>query len=633
MNSPSSSTSSSLPPTYDEAMTTGVGTSSHVVLKAKKVPKEGTNILLLDLGSLSPENFEMLEIKELMTPPPSCSKCSAMLSTTSTCVFCATPNDTEFARELPIFRAAEEYTLIQGSRRSHDKAANINSVYNADDRALVVFCIDVSGSSKAFDCHFTHSFCVNSSQSVSITRAINEMQGMWLSSKGVGSSERCGDVSRLECIQDAMQVHLDRLEKHFPMRKVAIVAFHSTLECFIGNGTGIQVIQPDDIKNLEQGMDAARTIIKSPWKHIGENIDAFRKHVNDLETNGSTALGPALALALGLARDHKQASAAPTEIFLCTDGASNTGIGSTDRQYIETTMHGRSFYAQAGETALSQSAKINIIGIKGEGVALEILAVAAQISGGVVTTVQAAELRREIRSASQRRVIAKDVTIKLYVPKPWHFVSDPRPCVSICPNRMTLTYTLPLVDDETSVGFAIGINDTRYNKHILPDMILLQAQITYTSVNTGNTNVRVLNKVIPVTEDRDLAEMAVEVAVTGTYMLQRIAFQANHVLINNPSFGGDIKRQLIALRDSLYASHQLLIRGARTSTAQEELGNFSHESAQLDHELERMISGETFGSARDQAVRTFSKIAVLSKNSLLAGSKKTGQVRRREMIV
>ena len=460
---------------------------------------------------------------------------------------------------------------------------------------------------------------------------------MWLYSKGGGSGggsfERHGQISRLECIQDAMQVHLDRLEKHFPMRKVAVVAFHSTLECFIGSGTEIRVIRPYDIKNLEQGMDAAHTIIKSPWKPVGENIDALRKHVQDLRTDGSTALGPALAVALGLARHHKREFAAPTEIFLCTDGASNTGIGSTDRQYVETTMHGRSFYSQAGETALSQSAKINIMGIKGEEVALDILAVAAQISGGVVTTVQATELRREIRTASQRRVIAKDVTIKLYLPKQWQFVSDPRPGVAISPNRTTLSYTLSQADDETSVAFAIGINDAQCRKPTFSDPVPLQAQITYTSVKTGSTNVRVLNKIIPATTDRDLAEKAAEVAVTGTYLLQRIAFQAYHVLISNSSFTEEMKRQLITLRDTLYASHQLLIRAAKTSIAQEELGNFSHEAAQLDHELERMISGEIFGSARDQAVGVFSRIAVLSKNSLLAGSKKTGQVKRREMVM
>lgn len=441
-------------------------------------------------------------------------------------------------------------------------------------------------------------------------------------------------VSRLECIQDAMQVHLDRLEKYFPERKVAIVAFHSVLECFIGRSLGAptHIIDPNNIENFEQGMDAARTITnrQNSWKTVRENIDEFRKHVCNLSTKGSTALGPALAVALGLARQHKQDYAAATEIFLCTDGASNTGIGSVERQYIETSLHGRSFYSQAGEIALNQSAKINIIGLAGEDVALDVLAVASQVSGGVVTTVQPDELRREIRSVSQRRGIASDVTVKLHMPNQWHFVSDPRPGVAISAN--TLTYTLPQVDDETSVGFAFAITDKSTSKAgVLTDTIPFQAHITYTSTTTGNTNVRVLNKVIPVTTDRECAENAAHVALTGTYYLQKIAFQMNQVLIKTLP-GRERTRQLSTLRDTLYATHQLLIRAAKTTIAHEELANFSHESNQLDHELEDMVSGVTVGPAKDRAVKVFSRMALLSSNSLMSGSKKIAQVNRRNMI-
>lgn len=465
---------------------------------------------------------------------------------------------------------------------------------------------------------------------------------MWQSSKAEqsgGVSGQGGRISRLECIQVAMEVHLDRLKEYFPDRKVAIVAFHSSLECFIGAGSGTMthIIDSDDIKNLGQGMDVAHRIIntRASWPTVRENIDTLRKHVRDLRPKGSTALGPALAVALGLARHHKREHCAQTEIFLCTDGKSNTGIGSTDRQYIETAMHGPSFYSQAGEIALGQSARINIIGIGEDGVALDIIGVAAQISGGIVTTVQADEVRREIRTASQRRVIATDITIKVYMPKQWHFVSDPRPGIAISGN--TLIYTLLQIDDESTVGFAYAINDGPDSKrNVLTGTIPFQVQITYTSTSTGSTNVRILNKVIPVTGDRRYAEKAAHVASTGTYVLQKIAYQANEVLVKDVSSPKETEKQLRTLRDTLYASHQLLIRAAKAqaadNTAQEELWNFRHESAQLDEELDRMASGETFGSARDQAVRTFARMAVLSSNSLLAARKKIGQVKRRAAI-
>ncbi|KAF8577748.1 ras-domain-containing protein [Ramaria rubella] len=610
-------------PTYDEATTRIVGqSSSGEVRRVRKVPKTDTNILLLNLGALSPENFEMLEVKELVVAPPACSACSAVLSASPTCFFCGRYNPEIPQQLLEVRRAIEEYTLIKGVEAPTGSA--IPSASDTQDRSLIVFCIDVSGS-------------------MSLTQRVSEMQGVWQTLKsnsvvpqaGGSGSTTLTYISRLQCIQDAMHVHLDRLERQFPGRKVAIVTFHNQLECFIGGGVGKHIIDAHSIENIEEGMDAVRSIInrRDSWKTVRENIDALREYVNSLTTKGSTALGPALVVALGLARHHKQQYGASSEIFLCTDGAANTGIGCTDQQYtkyVRSSVHGRSFYSQAGEVALGYSAKINVIGIKGEGVALDVLAVAAQISGGIVTTVQADELRREIRTASQRRFIARDVSIKLYAPKGWHFSPDSRPGVSTRSN--VLTYSLSQVDDDTSVGFAFAADKSGSDSKsdALTGTVPFQAQITYTSAIMGGTTVRVLHKVVPVTDDRGHAERAAEVALTGIYMLQWIAFEANSLLIKNVLFSGKVRDQIQTLRDQLYAAHQLLIRASQTNTQQEELGNFSHESAQLDRELEQMMSGGAVGSGRDQAARIFAKMAVLSRNSLLAGNRKLGQVKRRE---
>jgi len=337
-----------------------------------------------------------------------------------------------------------------------------------------------------------------------------------------------------------------------------------------------------------------------------------------------------LAFALGLARNHKRRYSASTEIFICTDGASNTGIGNTDCHYQQSSQeHGRRYYSQAGETALGQSAKINIIGIEGEGVALEVIAVAAQVSGGIVTTVQPDGLRRELRAASQRRVIAKDLVVKIHAAKDWEFAPDPRPGITVTGN--TLTYKVAQADDEANIGFAFGRRVGEKPKG-LSGLIPFQTQITYTDTSTGNTNVRILSKTIPVTADRGDAEMAGEVAITGTYLLQQTAHQANQILVNNLYFNDSVKAQVASLRDALYAGHQLLIRAAKTILQQEELGNFTHECTQLDRELEQMAAGRLYGVGRDQAAKVFARIAVLSRNSLLAGSKKIGQVKRREKV-
>lgn len=471
---------------------------------------------------------------------------------------------------------------------------------------------------------------------MAVTQQVSGLQTMWQSVKSTGGSANPSTyVTRLACMQDALRVHLERLKQSYPNRKVAIIAFHNVLECYISGANyqeSVEVINGEDFSSLQNGMDSAFEFSRKPWNSVNVNYDGLRKYVDQLQTKGATALGPALAFALGLAKYHKERYSASTEIFLCTDGAANTGIGTVSAQSYgsmsQASKHGRPFYSQAGEVAVAQSAKINIIGITGEGVSLDVLSVAAQISGGVVTTVQADELRREIRAASQRRIIAKDATVKVHIPKDWKFLPAPRQDVVISGN--TITCKLAQVDDETGIGFAFSIKNEKGNT--LTGTIPIQAQIKYTSTLTGAVNVRILNQAAPLTADRELAESAANIAAVGTHALQTIAHAANQVLVSNINLDGKAKSQVSSLRDSLYAYHQLLIRAATNNTQQEELSNFTMECSALDMELERISSGRVYGASRDQAAKLFVRLASLQRNGLVNAAQKVGQVKRRQWV-
>lgn len=446
------------------------------------------------------------------------------------------------------------------------------------------------------------------------------MQAVWNSVSGKGTTS----LTRLNCMQDAILVHLERLELQFPQRKVAVIAFESRLECYIGGAILPQVINPSGVKSIEEFMDKAATIRQPAESTVRQTGPALKQRIMGLTTKGATALGSALALALGLARQHKHQTGAATEIFLCTDGACTTGIGCVESPNNDRNQHGRSFYSRAGEMAIEVSAKIHIIGIQGEGVALDVLAVAAQISGGTVTTVLTDELRREIRTASQRRIVAKEVTVKLHAPRGWHFLPDPRPGVLVA--RNTLTYTLANVDDDTTVGFAFAIDSKVDSKgDSKGETAAFQAEITYSSPRACDRRVRILNKELPVTADREHAESAIQVAVVGAYALQRIAFDASQMMIRNLT----TKRLVWPLRGALYATHLLLIRGTATVVQREELACFAAESATLDQQLDSIVSRDGgYGVRRDNAAKIFSRLSTISTSVLFSGSKKTGQVQR-----
>lgn len=450
-------------------------------------------------------------------------------------------------------------------------------------------------------------------------------------------------------MQDAINVHLDRLEKHYPNRKVVLLAFSQDIDVFVSGNSTVQNFSVSRLDSEERCMQQASRVTQPPTLdqaaiNSGGNAAALRERVRNLYPRGSTALGSTLALALGLAKLHQQdeaAGGASTEIFLCTDGAANSGIGCAEREYTESErMHGRSFYSRLGELAVDASAKINIIGIRGEGVGLDVIGLAAQISGGVVTTVQMDELRREIRAAAQKRVIAKDVQVTMRVSKEWQFDPDPRPGFSLRSSQSQgdmLVYSCPQVDDETSVSVGFTIHSVSDGERAVEKdggMAAFQAQIKYTSVQTGEVRVRYLNKLVPVTRDRDSAESAVEVALVGTYVLQRTAFDANSVLVRNLANRKAKEEAVRPLRDGLYAAHQLLIRGAKTVVQQEELSAFAAQSAELDRQLAGMITeGAMLGSTRDEATRFFSKQTSMARSSLWSGVKKSKVVNRRQALV
>ena len=62
------------------------------------------------------------------------------------------------------------------------------------------------------------------------------------------------------------------------------------------------------------------------------------KTVGELYTAGSTALGPALAICVGLVAGQPR-----SEIVLCTDGMPNSGIG---RLNCSNEPNGHTFYSQ-----------------------------------------------------------------------------------------------------------------------------------------------------------------------------------------------------------------------------------------------------------------------------------------------
>ena len=233
-----------------------------------------------------------------------------------------------------------------------------------------------------------------------------ELQSLWSqlrndsAAAGLGIAVVPPDLSnsRLDYVKDAVSTHLNRLKGLSPHRKVAIISFSGAVHLFVAGRPETAAIRSTGIDNLEQGLASGRDAAgqTDDWPALATACNELCSSVASLNSGGATALGLTLAVATGITS--QASTTASHEIFLRTDGDSNIGIGKVETQ--DNDNHGRTFYHNAGTRASQCNTKVNVIGIGGEGVGLDVIAAAAQASGGLSSTVDIHEYDRWHSSSS-----------------------------------------------------------------------------------------------------------------------------------------------------------------------------------------------------------------------------------------
>lgn len=233
----------------------------------------------------------------------------------------------------------------------------------SDEDSLVIFCIDISGS-----------MCTTTS----IPRG-HELVKI----KGVTGSY----ISRIQCMKAAIDMQIEDIFKSHPEKRVVLIAFNGSVSV-IGDGTSTDIVSVPTTKYDDFGSLIAEgaSIKMDTIKSIKESKNQLAEKLFALEEDGATALGPALAVALGIA-SQKSGS----EIILCTDGVPNEGIGSDQDPKRD------DFYKQIGIFARNCSTTISILGIEGTDCGVAQLSVCADISSGTVNVVKPLELQRQMR--------------------------------------------------------------------------------------------------------------------------------------------------------------------------------------------------------------------------------------------
>jgi hypothetical protein len=213
-------------------------------------------------------------------------------------------------------------------------------------------------------------------------------------------------VNRLQCVQAAVHTHLESMAKDFPNQHPALITFSENVTVY-GDGFDNPTTLRDTsvLNNFEmcyqrgQAFNGGKKSAKECHKKLIDRVDS-------LDTEGSTALGPALTFAVGMA-SKKPGS----KIMICTDGLANIGFGSIEGTTGAAKESVAALYKRIATIAKDNGTTINVLTIRGDDCALEQLAAVADITAGSVDIVDPLDLSKQISKVMSKPVLGTGVTV------------------------------------------------------------------------------------------------------------------------------------------------------------------------------------------------------------------------------
>jgi len=477
------------------------------------------------------------------------------------CEFCGFDNEVDVDEEEFPSEASLEYLLESGPAAVAHGAAGGEEGARAADDAMVVYVLDVSGS-----------MCVSHEVQGKVAFRGDRSGSMrGLLGRGDDTAQRLPGqrkdvtyVSRLQAVQAAVTSQIAALKREHPNQRAAIITFNNEV-CILGDGTADPKTLAGDRLNSQAQMLAAGAEVAMPGA-VESTADDLTSKVFALEEGGATALGPAMAAAVGLA-----SRKAGSRIVLATDGLSNVGLGSlevTDADRVaasagavdedgdemseEDVARARAtdFYTELGRAAADAGVVVDVVGLAA--CDLEMLGTTlCETTGGEVTKVDPAELRKEFATSLANPVLAMKVTATLLLHWGLAFRGDdedgeaegsaPRalPRVSVAGggaggdgarapmNASKKERDIGNVTSDTVLTFeygqkAVGELGERVSEMRALTSLPFQLQVRYTKPD-GASYVRVLSQAKPVTHERAAAEAGMDMRVCGTHVAQSSA--------------------------------------------------------------------------------------------------------------
>jgi len=463
---------------------------------------------------------------------------------------------------------------------------------------LIIYCLDVSGS-----------MCV--------TTEVPALQGEWkkLRNKNDNDSNSKQYISRLECVQSAVQTMLDRMVLQHPNRRVVFITFSDEVTVLADGSQEPHIIAGDKLRDYEALVKMGGSILKfDQLLPLSSSVNALKDKLKALQEEGATALGPALLLASAIASQHPL-----SEVVICTDGLPNVGLGSLDGDE-EVVIEGRQFYEKVGLYAKGNKTTLSVIGIDGTDGALASLSACAELTSGSVNILHPLELVRQIRQLTQNPVVGTNVTLSV--------ILHPELAFNRVDSLQGLSRVIKEIGNatrDTDISFEFDIRPRSRGKNYT--QFPFQIQVKFNRLD-GSQVLRVISSTRPTTTERTDAEKSCDVSVVGHSAIQHAAAMATKKGEEDGEGKGKESATpqsegFFSARLKLRATQRMLRRCKYNDQQQEEYANFLAISDPLDDELVKCLKQRQSNKPiDDSSAKTLFQMKNCSTNLFLAGSKK-----------
>eukprot|EP01114_Cavostelium_apophysatum_P016686 TRINITY_DN479_c0_g1_i1.p1 TRINITY_DN479_c0_g1~~TRINITY_DN479_c0_g1_i1.p1 ORF type:complete len:652 (-),score=239.59 TRINITY_DN479_c0_g1_i1:843-2798(-) len=345
----------------------------------KKHKKTDVNVFRLDLSSLEKE-------AELLTGDPvSCKHCGVLFNVNSKVQEFTPEKLAELRKEskeegqvlIPAPPIAEKFAHLAEGMQDHSEAGQywlceFCGKYNAinlaeeefhktglvdylvsppnsasDDFSNIIFCIDISGSMCV-----THEVkgkisLKGSEQRNKQNAALGNMEeGFNMNNQFLPNQNRNNThVTRLQCVQAAIEQQIEQLAVQHPHYRVGIITFNHEVTVIGDASQDSLVVTGDKLNSWKELQQISGEFSKYIQNNVKDSKEKLLKKLWSIEETGSTALGPALLLGILMASAGERPR---SKVVLCTDGLANTGIGSLEGKEADYTP----FYTELAEQVL-----------------------------------------------------------------------------------------------------------------------------------------------------------------------------------------------------------------------------------------------------------------------------------------